>query len=168
MTQPIPFRVSVTSRSSALLTPFAPSNKKDKASIRVYVLRQISIKVNTVDLWRSYVIAEGSLSYAPQNMDGGGWLKNVPSSPTRAKAGSLGSGSSVGSFSEREGWASHEWSGELMIEKGQITVGGFEVGDMKVKVSLLRSLTVRQTDKTILRTSSFFLLSHQTRVWEIF
>ena len=138
----------MTSRSSALLTPFAPS-KKDKASIRVYVLRQVSIKVNTIDLWRSYVIAEGSLVYDPQNVVGGIWLKNVPSRPTEGKASSLGSGGSRGSISEREDWASYDWSGELRIDGGQVTVGGFEVGDMKVKVSsLLCSFSDHQTNES--------------------
>jgi hypothetical protein len=120
------------------LTPFAPINK-EKASIRVYLLRQVSIKVNTIDLWRSYVIAEGSLTYIPQGLDDGMWLKNIPSSAKGEKAASLRSGESVGSSSEREGWASHEWSGELKIDNDQTTVGGFAVGDMIVKVGFLRS-----------------------------
>lgn len=126
----------MTSRSSASLTPFAPTNTKDKASIRVYMLRQVSIKVNTIDLWRSYVIGEGLLAHDPQNLNDGIWLRN----PFGAKVSDLSSGGSSGSIPEREGWASHNWSGELRADREQITVGGFEVGDMKVKVSLLRSL----------------------------
>jgi hypothetical protein len=104
------------------------------------MLRQVSIKVNTIDLWRSYVIAEGSLTYVPQNLDDGMWLKNMPPSPTEGKASSLGSGASAESLSEREGWASHDWSGELRIDGEQITIGGFAIGDMKVEVSLIRLL----------------------------
>lgn len=152
----------MTSRSSTLLAPFAPTNKKDPAAIRVYVLRQVSIKVNTIDLWRSYVLAEGSLTYVPHSLEDGIWLKNVASIPK--KAASVHSGDSVGSSSEKEGWATHEWSGELKIDRNQANVGGFAFGDMIVKVSFLRSL---QKLLTFFRTSSFFRLYLQTRVWAI-
>ncbi|KAF8514781.1 hypothetical protein JB92DRAFT_3115384 [Gautieria morchelliformis] len=167
ITQPVPFRVSVTSRSSALLAPFAPTTKKDKASIRVYMLRQVSIKVNTIDLWRSYVIAEGSLKYDPQNLDGGMWLKNRPPSPNGEKASSLGSGGSATSFSEREGWASHDWSGELKIDREQITGGGFAVGDMKVKDFIVLSVVPPNPDSgDLLEVKRVVPIQLTTDSWE--
>ncbi|KIJ53519.1 hypothetical protein M422DRAFT_25386 [Sphaerobolus stellatus SS14] len=130
LTQTIPFRVSVTSRSSSQITPFAPSNKRERAIIRVYVLRQVSIKVNNVDLWRSYIIGEGQLKYVP-TIDGI-WLKNV----TRPKKGS---NDSLASSSELEGWAAHEWEGEVKTDK-EISVGGFKIGDMSVKDFIVLSV----------------------------
>ncbi|KAF8585094.1 hypothetical protein K439DRAFT_1080828 [Ramaria rubella] len=131
MSEPIPFRVSVTSRSAALLTPFAPGNKRERASIRVYILRQVSIKVNTIDLWRSYIVAEGELTYLPRDVESGElWLKNTSS---QGKPPSVYSNGSVGQSSEREGWASLDWSGVLKIDGGQISTGGFVAGDMVVK-----------------------------------
>jgi hypothetical protein len=124
--EPIPFRVSVTSRTSSLLAPFAPSNK-DKCAIRVYVLRQVSITVNTVPLWRSYIIGEGKLTYTPPT-DDVMWLRPVP----KANISDRGS---IASDSEKEGWASHNWTGAVKIDD-TITVGGFQVGDMSVKVCL--------------------------------
>jgi len=56
----------------------------------------------------------------------GVWLKNVV---TRAK----NSSESLSSSAEAEGWASHNWEGEVKVDKG-ISVGGFRVGEMSVKV----------------------------------
>jgi len=121
--QPIPFRVSVTSRTSSLLIPFAPSNK-DNCAIRVYVLRQVSINVNGVPLWRSYVIGEAKLTYVPTS-DNAMWLKSVPKSE-KSDSGSIGSNS------DKEGWASHNWTGAVKINE-EISVGGFQVENMSVK-----------------------------------
>ncbi|KAF8527581.1 hypothetical protein BU17DRAFT_81783 [Hysterangium stoloniferum] len=121
--QSIPFRVSVACRTSSLLAPFAPSNK-DNCAIRVYVLRQVSINVNSVPLWRSYVIGEGKLTYASAP-DDTMWLKNVLKSEK-------GDSESMGSDSEHEGWASHNWTGAVKINDG-ISVGGFQIENMAVK-----------------------------------
>lgn len=136
LTRPIPFRVAVTSRSAALLGPFAPSTKKDKAAIRVYLLRHVSFTTKSnISLWRTFVIGEGVLTAAPPSDNL--WMKNTVRRPTGgASANNAGETASLGSNSEREGWAAYEWIGTVKADK-DVVCGGFSVAEVTVQVSLI-------------------------------
>ncbi|GJJ13387.1 hypothetical protein Clacol_007641 [Clathrus columnatus] len=131
LSRPIPFRVAVTSRSAALLTPFAPS-KRDKSAIRVYLLRHVSFTTDTnVSLWRSFSIGEGVLTAAPPSDNL--WLKNTVRRPGGGET------ASIGSNSDKEGWASYDWIGTVKANKDVLS-GGFSVANVVVQDYIVLSV----------------------------
>lgn len=80
-----------------------------KGTIRVFLLRQITVEVRGQKAWRNCILGEGKLSALPPAES------NLGFSPLNFQEDCL------------------DWKGELRCEQ-KITVGGFNTGNLVVKV----------------------------------
>ena len=97
---------------------------KAEAVVRVFLLRQVTVKVNFQKAWRSTVIGEGTLTPV---------LRDLSDSDE----------SLDGHEADAEPLETLDWEGEVRCNE-DVTVGGFCSGDMIVKVRTVLFGTVRR------------------------
>lgn len=90
--------------------------QRDELVLRVYLLRQVSVRVNGQKAWRNRIIGEGAI-----------WPTNHPPD--------------IDDLGEGAGHSALDWAGELRVEK-DVTVPSFAAGDLTIKVchAVLRRL----------------------------
>lgn len=117
----IPFHVQLAAPLSSLREFLPPIDKTESTkskrppepTIRVYLLRQVSVVVRGGRAYRNTIIGEGKLRPLPPNL-----TTSPPISDTDSREENL------------------DWEGEVRCEE-LVAFGGFNAGNVVVKVSLL-------------------------------
>lgn len=99
----------------------------------MYLLRHVSFTTKSnIPLWRTVNVGEGVLTAAPPSDNL--WMKNTIRRPGGGGRGNGGETASIGSNSEKEGWAAFEWIGTVKPNK-DVVCGGFSAAATTVQVN---------------------------------